>query len=63
MVNLTLEKSGTKINIFGRDEYNTLMKKDYYYYSINEAIKDFKAFFGLKYQRNVHIKKVKKCKR
>ena len=60
MVNLILEKSGTKINIFGRDEYNTLMKKGYYYYSINEAIKDFKSCFGLKYQRNVNIKKVKK---
>lgn len=60
MINLTLEKSGTKINIFGYDEYNKLIRKEYYYYSINEAIKDFKSFFGLKYQRNVNIKKVKK---
>ena len=26
-MNLTLEKTGTKINIFGYDEYKTLIKK------------------------------------
>ena len=31
-MNLTLEKTGTKINIFGYDEYKTLIKKEYYYY-------------------------------
>ena len=27
-MNLTLEKTGTKINIFGYDEYKTLIKKE-----------------------------------
>ena len=58
MINLTLEKTGNIINIFGYDEYKTLIRKEYYYYSINYAIKDFKEFFGLKYQRNVNIKKI-----
>lgn len=57
-MNLTLEKTGTKINIFGYDEYKTLIKKEYYYYTIAEAIKDFKSFFGLKYQRGINIKKI-----
>ena len=57
-MNLTLEKIGTIINIFGYDENKTLIKKEYYYYTIKEAIKDFKSFFGLKYQRNINIKKI-----
>ena len=57
MINLTLEKTGNIINIFGYDEYKTPIRKEYYY-SINNAIKDFKEFFGLKYQRNVNIKKI-----
>ena len=57
-MNITLEKVGNIIIISGRDEYNTLMRKDYYYYSITKAIKDFKAMFGLRYQRNINIIKV-----
>ena len=58
MINLTLEKKGNIINIFGYDKYKRLIRKEYYYYTINQAIKDFKDFFGLKYQRNVYIKKI-----
>ena len=58
MINLTLEKNGSTINIFGYNENKTLIRKEYYYYSITEAIKDFKSFFNLKYQRNVNIKKI-----
>ena len=58
MINLILEKKGNTINIFGYDEHKTLIKKEYYYYTIKDAIKDFKAFFGLKYQRNININKI-----
>ena len=57
-MDLTLEKIGNIINIFGYDEYKTLIRKEYYYYTIAEAIKDFKSTFGLKYQRNINIRKV-----
>lgn len=58
MINLTLEKKGSNVVIYGRDEYNSLMRKEYYYFTIAKAIKDFKSFFDLKYQRNVNIKKI-----
>ena len=57
-MDLTLEKIGNIINIFGYDEYKTLIRKEYYYYTITEAIRDFKSTFGLKYQRNINIRKV-----
>ena len=57
-MNLTVERIGNIINIFGYDEQKRLIKKEYYYYKINEAIRDFKSTFGLKYQRNINIKKV-----
>ena len=59
MINLTLEKKGSHIVIFGYDEYKISIRKEYYYFTIANAVKDFKSFFDLKHQRNVNIKKEK----
>jgi hypothetical protein len=53
MIYLHIEKRGSIINIYGRDEYNSLMKKVYYDYSKKEALRMFKSEFDLKYKRNV----------
>jgi predicted YcjX-like family ATPase len=53
MIYLHVEKRGSIINIYGRDEYNSLMKKVYYDYSKKEALKSFKKEFDLKYKRNI----------
>ena len=53
MIYLHIEKRGSIINIFGRDKYNSLMKKTYFDYSKKEALRMFKSDFDLKYKRNV----------
>lgn len=55
MIYLHIEKRGSSINIFGRDEYNSLMKKTYFDYSKKEALRMFKSEFDLKYKRNIII--------
>lgn len=44
----TVEKFGSEINIFGRDEYGTYIQERYFYYSKKEAIKLFKEKHDLK---------------
>lgn len=55
MIYLNIEKRGSSINIFGLDEYNSLMKKTYFDYSKKEALRMFKSEFDLKYKRNIII--------
>ena len=43
-----IEKTGQNILIYGRDNSNNLMKKQYFYYNKRDAKKDFKNHFGLK---------------
>ena len=50
-ITITVEKYGSEINIFGRDEYGSLMRERFFYYSRKEAIKLFKEKHDLKYQR------------
>ena len=52
---LTVEKRGSDINIFGRDEYGSLITERYFYHSKKEAIKLFKEKYDLKYQRGIII--------
>ena len=52
---LTVEKRGSDINIFGRDEYGSLITERYFYHSKKEAIKLFKEKHDLKYQRGIKI--------
>ncbi|MCT7563327.1 hypothetical protein ACOTWR_06835 [Aliarcobacter butzleri] len=52
---LNVEKNGSDINIFGRDEYGTLLKERYYYHNKREALKLFKEKYGFKYQRGLKI--------
>ena len=41
-ITITVEKYGSEINIFGRDEYGSLMRERFFYHSRKEAIKLFK---------------------
>ena len=52
---ITVEKNGSEINIFGRDEYGSLITERYFYHSKKEAIKLFKEKYDLKYQRGIKI--------
>lgn len=52
---LTVEKRGSDINIFGRDEYGSLIAERYFYHSKKEAIKLFKEKYDLKHQRGIKI--------
>lgn len=54
-ITITVEKYGSEINIFGRDEYGSLMRERFFYYSRKEAIKLFKEKHDLKYQRGIKI--------
>lgn len=59
-MDLTVERIGSKtditINICGYNEHNKLIKKEYHNHTTNEAIKDFKSSFGLRYKRNIKIR-------
>ena len=55
MIYLHIEKRGSIINIYRREDYNFLMKKVYYDYSKKEALRMFKSDFDLKYKRNIII--------
>jgi len=52
---LTVEKLGSDINIFGINEYGTLIQERYFYYSKKEAIRLFKEKYHLKYQKGIKI--------
>ena len=54
-ITITVEKYGSDINIFGRDEYGSLISERYFYHSKKEAIKLFKEKHDLKYQRGIKI--------
>ena len=54
-ITITVEKYGSDINIFGRDEYGSLMSERYFYCSRKEAINNFKEKYDLKYQRGIKI--------
>ena len=54
-ITITVEKYGSEIKIFGRDEYGSLMRERFFYHSRKEAIKLFKEKHDLKYQRGIKI--------
>ena len=54
-ITITVEKYGSEINIFGRDEYGSLMRERFFYHSRKEAIKLFKEKYDLKYQRGIQV--------
>ena len=54
-ITITVEKYGSEINIFGRDEYGSLMRERFFYHSRKEAIKLFKEKHHLKHQRGIKI--------
>ena len=54
-ITITVEKYGSDIDIFGRDEYGSLISERYFYRSKKEAIKLFKEKHDLKHQRGIKI--------